>query len=106
MKYSLLIVAISLTLGACSSTTIQQGEMDVNRPINCATAEGDIRVLRSEKAHTSDQIKAGVSAIVPISMLSNAVKGNEGQTAAVATGDYNEMIDKKIAEIKAQCGLK
>ena len=105
MKYSFLIIALALALGACSSTTTEQGSMDVKKPINCATAEGDIRVLMSEKAHTSQQIAAGVSSIVPIGMLAHVAKGDEGQSLSVASGDYNDMIDKKIAEIKKECGL-
>jgi len=74
-------------------------------PISCATAEGDIRALEHEKAHVEQQIAAGVSAIVPMGAVVGLVSGTEGENFRVATGEYNKMIDKKIAEIKAKCGL-
>ncbi len=50
---------------------LEDGWMKVGL-INCATAQGDIRMLMSEKSHTSDQISAGVSAIVPIGLIAHA----------------------------------
>jgi hypothetical protein len=74
-------------------------------PINCATAKGDIRSLEHEKAHVANEIAAGVSAIVPVGAVVGLVSGTEGEDFKVATGEYNKMIDKKIAEIKSRCGL-
>jgi hypothetical protein len=34
------------------------------------------------------------------------VTGTEKTKMEVGTGDYNEMIDKRIAEIKKTCGIK
>ncbi len=46
-------VGIALLVGACAAQQFQQQEQALQQPmrINCATAEGDIRVLQSEKAH-------------------------------------------------------
>jgi hypothetical protein len=38
-------------------------------------------------------------------LVLNTASGTEGDQAKVATGEYNKMIDKKIAEIKKECGL-
>ncbi len=73
---------------------------------NCSTAEADIRVLKSEKTHVSQQLAAGVSALMPIGLVAGVAAGTEGTKAKVATGDYNKMIDKKIAEIKQECGVR
>ncbi len=56
------------------------------------------------KTHISSQTAAGVKAIIPIRLVVNVASGTEGDQAKVASGEYNKMIDKKIAEIKAQCG--
>lgn len=77
----------------------------MKKPINCATAEGDIRTLKSEKTHASEQLAAGVSAIAPVGLVVNTAMGSEGAQAKVATGDYNKMLDQKIAEIKKTCGV-
>jgi hypothetical protein len=92
---------------ACASQdTIKKGEADAKKPVNCATAEGDIRVLQSEKTHASQQLAAGVSAIMPAGAVVGTVTGQEGSNVTVATGSYNKMLDDKIAEIKRQCGIK
>lgn len=71
---------------------------------HCATAEGDIRALQAEKMNVAGQIKAGVTSIVPVSAFVHIVKGTEVKTIKVATGDYNDQLDTRIAEIKQQCG--
>ena len=100
-------ILLSALLTACASTqSVKKGEADAKKSVNCATAEGDIRVLKSEKVHASQQMAAGVTAIVPVGLAVNVVKGTEGSQAKVATGDYNKMLDAKIAEIQQECGVK
>jgi hypothetical protein len=108
-KTAMVITAILLSalLTACASKeTIKEGETDAKKTVNCATAEGDIRALKSEKVHASQQMAAGVTAIVPVGLVVNVAKGTEGSQAKVATGDYNKMLDDKIAEIKRECGVR
>jgi hypothetical protein len=97
------IVAV-FTLASCA---VQQKdvEKEMKQPINCSTASADLRVLQQEKAHVAEQIGEGVTAIVPISLVVGLVTDTEGTKIQVATGEYNKMIDKRIAEIKAQCGI-
>jgi len=95
----------TLLTSCAGDKMVKQGEADAKKPVNCATAEGDIRTLNSEKMHTSQQMAAGVMAIVPASLVVGVVTGTEGGRAKVATGEYNKMLDEKIAEIKAQCGM-
>lgn len=91
---------------ACAAQ-FQQQEQALQQPIqiNCATAEGDIRVLQSEKAHVAQQIAMGVTAIAPAGMIAGLITGTEQTKLQVATGDYNQMIDQRIADIKITCGL-
>jgi hypothetical protein len=101
-----LIVCVVILISGCSTEKYQQAEHDISKPINCATAAGDIRMLQHEKAHTMDKISQGVSAISPAGAVIGMVKGTEHTSMKVASGDYNKMIDKRIAEIKAQCGIR
>jgi len=39
-------------------------------------------------------------------LVLNTATGNEKAHYQVATGEYNTMLDKKIAEIKLQCGMQ
>jgi hypothetical protein len=76
-----------------------------HQAVNCTTADGDIRVLQSEKTHVAEQVALGVTAIYPAGLVIGLLTGTEGTKYRVATGEYNKMIDKKIAEIKTTCGL-
>jgi hypothetical protein len=42
---------------------------------------------------------------MPIGLVTGVVMGTEGEKLQVATGEYNEQLDAKIAEIKRVCGL-
>lgn len=108
-KLTMTIAAITLCVlfTACASDkTVKQGERDAKKPINCATAEMDIQTLKTEKTSAEQQMATGVTTIVPIGLVVNTVEGKDGENAAVAMGDYNKMLDDKIAEIKETCGVK
>jgi hypothetical protein len=99
-------VGIAGLVVACAAQ-FQEQEQALQQPIhiNCATAEGDIRVLQNEKAHVVQQLAMGVTAISPAGMVMGALMGTEQTKLQVATGDYNNMIDQRIADIKITCGL-
>lgn len=75
------------------------------QPINCNTAQGDLRMLRHEKAHLAEEVAMGVTAIYPASLVVGVVTGTEKTKLQVATGEYNRMIDEKMAAIQSECGL-
>ena len=103
---TLTAIFLSAFLASCASESkIAQGERDVKKPINCAYAEGDIRALQNEKTTAGEQLATGVTTIVPVGLVVDTVTGKTGTNAEVAIGDYNKMLDKKIAEIQAKCGL-
>ena len=105
MKNTLLMIVVAVLAAACSNPVSKEAKQDLKQPVNCATAPGDLRALKAEKAHVSGEIKAGVTSIMPISLVHNVYKGTEGDHVEVATGEYNQDIDKKIAEIRRTCGL-
>ena len=102
-------LAMALGSGLLASCTaskdVQQVEAQSKAPINCATAEGDIRVLQGEKASVADQVARGISAIVPAGAVVGVVGGQEGAKLEIVSGEYNAMIDKRIAAIRARCNL-
>jgi len=105
MKKALLIVLSIVLVAACAPITKQE-KQELAKPIDCRTAEGDIRVLQSEKAHVAQEIANGVTAIFPAGAVIGIISGTESDKIKVASGDYNKMIDQKIAEIKTTCGLQ
>ena len=105
MNKVILLGCVVMLMPACAMKQ-KKVEKEMKQPINCATAEGDIRVLQGEKAHVASEAANGVTAIVPASLVIGLVTLTEGEKIRIATGEYNKAIDKRIAEIKAQCGVQ
>lgn len=101
----LVVVLVAISLPACAMKH-KKVEESLETPINCATAEADIRVLEQEKVHVAQQIASGVTAIVPISLVVGVITRTERTKIRVATGKYNTMIDERITEIKNHCGIE
>ena len=99
-------LVIVVAAGCQSQPNVQQVEKQVAAPVNCATAEGDLRSLQSEKVSTAKAIADGVTAITPIGLVAGAATGQEKNKLQIASGKYNEMIDQKIVQIKTTCGIQ
>jgi hypothetical protein len=97
--------SIALLSSGCAMMFEEEEQAAQKMPVNCATAQGDIRLLQSEKAHVVQQIAMGATAIYPAGLVMGIVTGTETTKLQVATGEYNGMIDRKIAEIKGACGV-
>ena len=106
MNKIILLGCIVMLMPACGAFKAKKVEKEMKQPINCATAEGDIRVLQGEKDHVASEVANGVTAIIPASLVIGLVTLTEGEKIRIATGEYNKAIDKRIADIKAQCGVK
>ena len=102
----ILLGCVVMLMPACGAFKAKKVEKEMKQPINCATAEGDIRVLQHEKAHVASEAANGVTAIIPASLVIGLVTLTEGEKIRIATGEYNRAIDKRIAEIKSQCGVQ
>jgi len=100
-------LAIAGIVVACAAQ-YQQQEQALQQPIriNCATAEGDIRTVQNEKSHVAQQVAMGITAIAPAGIVMGVLMGTEQTKLQVATGDYNQMIDQRIADIRMTCGLR
>jgi len=99
-----------LAVGTASGCAMQQ-EQNLNalqdpKRINCATADGDLRILQSEKANVGQRIAEGATAIYPAGLVVGLLTGTEGTKLKVATGDYDAQIDQRIAEIQQTCGIR
>jgi hypothetical protein len=99
------VLGLVALLGGCASEYKKEEAAAEKMPVNCATAEGDIRMLQSEKANVAQQVGMGVSAITPIGLVAGLLTGTEKTKGRVATGEYNKALDAKIAEIKSTCNL-
>jgi len=101
-----LVMFLVMFLVACAAKDQKKVEQEMKQPINCATAEGDIRVLKHEKVHVAQQIAEGVTSIAPPGLILGEITGTQETKLKVSTGDYNKMIDERIAGIKEKCGVE
>ena len=106
VSVAVMVMCLMISLVACAAKQQKKVEQEMKQPINCATAEGDIRVLKSEKAHVGQQIAEGVTSITPPGFVLGVVTGTEKEKVKVGVGEYNRMIDQRIAEIKETCGVE
>jgi len=104
-NFSIFTVCAAVTMIAACSPISEEAKQELAKPVNCATAEGDLRVLEKEKTHAGNQAMQGVSAIAPIGLVTGVLTGTEGDKLKVATGEYNKQVEAKIAEIKKACNL-
>ena len=74
-------------------------------PVNCQTASADIKLLEAERATVAKRILSGVRSVFPISAVAGLMMGDYADRVHVATGQYNEALIAKIAEIRAACGI-
>jgi hypothetical protein len=98
-----------LNLSACGFRAHKRKKIEQElkqQPISCATAEGDLRVLKSEKAHVAEQIMMGATSIIPIGLVVGVVTLTEWEKIKISIGEYNKKIDQKIAEIKQECNIE
>ena len=102
---ALCTVALFVASGCAMKQKEVLKELEDPPSTNCETAEGDLRVLNSEKAHVWERIAEGVTAIVPAGAVLGIITWTEPTKIKVATGAYNDAIETRINEIKQECGL-
>ncbi len=98
-----LLVGIA-ALAACTSIS-DDAKVALAAPIDCNTAEQDIALLESEKASTAEQVGTGIGTITPVGAVAALLQGDMQDRASITTGEYNQMIDFKIADIRRACGV-
>ncbi len=97
-------ISLVLATGCARKQKKIEKQVKSDAAINRTTAEGDIRVLKNEKAHVASRVAEGVTALAPAGIVIGILTGTEGTKLKVAVGDYNKAIDKRIADIKRTCG--
>ena len=93
----------ALSLGVACTPVSKEEKQELAKPVDCTTARGDIRVLKSERNHVVQRIAEGVTSIYPAAAVIGIVRGVEKDKLEVAVGEYNKKIDEKVKEIKANC---
>ena len=106
LRKVILLGCVVMLMPSCAVFKQKEVMEEMKEPINCDTAEGDIRILEQEKAHVAQQIVAGVGSIMPAGIVIGLVTRTQKTKMRVAVGKYDKMIDERIAEIKKKCGVE
>jgi hypothetical protein len=101
--YGVSVFGLAILTGGCQLQDKKTEARIQQMQVNCDTASGDLRMLDEEKKSTAERASAGVRSVVPIGLVAGVVTGTAGTKYRIATGQYNQMIDDKIAQIKQAC---
>jgi hypothetical protein len=112
MKWLPLLTGIALLATACASGSDEEASAPAPDPapdpamaraeqINCATAEADVRVLRSEQRHAMERAMGGGTTMVPSGLVTEPEFG----TNPIGAGQYSDYINDRIQRIQEACGL-
>jgi len=107
-KLIIVLMAAALITGCVSQYKKDEANEKTaeNFKVNCATAEGDIRMLQAEKVNAAKEAAAGVSTIVPVGLVVGLITGTEGEKAKIATGQYDKVLSEAISRIQSQCHVQ
>jgi hypothetical protein len=109
IRRTLSLTGTALAVGLIGGCAMQQAQVEQNLSdpgrIDCRTAYGDLRVLQSEKADLAQRVVEGATAVYPAGAVMGILTGTEGTKISVATGDYDAMIDQRMAAIRRKCGI-
>lgn len=90
---------------ACSPIS-KEAKIEMAKPVDCATAPQDLRILKSEKASVEKMFFNGVTGVAPAGAAIGILTLTEKDKLEVAIGEYNHKINRKIEEIQNTCGIK
>ena len=84
IKKNLMVIVVSSI-----AATTAYGADEFAQPINCATAEGDLRVLASEKKHAQDEKLKGATGLTPAGALFGIVTGTEDESYGSSESQFD-----------------
>jgi len=109
MKTVTSVIFLLALVAGCSAQAPapeKQVQASLAQPIDCSTAQADIKTLTDEKARTAQEIEDGASSIIPVGAVAHLLGRSEKESIEIGTGEYNRKLDAKIAEIKKQCNIQ
>jgi hypothetical protein len=105
----IVLMCIVMLLPACGmlmQKKVRHMEAVQKTPVNCETAEADLKVLGDEKQNIAQQAAAGVTSIMPAGLVLGILTGTEDDKVKITIGYYDKMVDTRIAKIKSECNVE
>jgi len=100
-----LVLGLLPLVFACSPIS-KEAKIELAKPVDCATAPQDMKILKSEKASVEKMFFNGVTGVAPAGAAIGILTLTEKDKLEVAIGDYNHKINRKIEEIQNTCGIR
>jgi hypothetical protein len=114
MKLLLTLTGIALLATACASesgdepmasseaasTAPATSAVATSGPVNCATAEADLRVLRAEQSHAMEHAMGGGRTMIPSGLVTEPEWSTGGPVGA---GQYSDYLNNRIGQIEEAC---
>ena len=100
------IVMLLPACGMLMQKKVRHMEAVQKTPVNCETAEADLKVLGDEKQNIAQQVTAGVTSIMPAGLVLGILTGTEDDKVKITIGYYDKMVDTRIAKIKSECNVE
>ncbi len=96
MKIIFSSILILVVVGCASPITREETQ---NLSYNCSDVDEKISMLLEERGKNNRRVLNGVRSVLPVSAVVNVIRGRYKENAAIATGVWAEVLDKKIAEM-------
>ena len=111
---TIVIITVLCFTSACSKypnnspmpSVSKDAKRELKQPVKCSTARTDIRILQEERASVAKRALSGVRSVMPIAAVAGLLMGDYSDRVSVTTGQYNQDIDRKIAQIKRVCKIR
>jgi hypothetical protein len=103
LRNRLAIITVAVLLVGCASSPPTERADMLDRPVDCATADVDVAVLKEAIPGTAERMAARVRLVIPVSRVAGRVTGDLDARREIASGRTEKDLRARIAEIEARC---
>lgn len=108
MSNQIVILAMAIALTGCAGITSPSisasTEALLVQPVSCCErAASDIAALEEAKPSTLDQIGTVFKSLDPVGIVSGLVMSDYGKRWEIISGELDDKIDTRIAELQKTC---
>lgn len=92
-------------MSGCASALSKQRVLDaqLSQPLDCANAHQQVAQLESQYVSGSSRVLNGIATVLPTSALINLISGEYVSRVKLASGEFNQKITDRVAEINQYC---
>lgn len=99
------IFGLALVIAGCATTSTEEREALLGKPIDCAVAEQDIADLEAALPSRRERAGSVLRTVSPVGAVASVATGSYRDNAAVLTGRTEDELTARIDEITETCGV-